>query len=51
MLHSRAIARIAQIQRLPQDLGLNLVGSAMVLDMATEIAQLRAQLKCIIDQI
>ncbi|UKP01170.1 chaperone modulator CbpM [Nostoc sp. UHCC 0870] len=45
LLHSRAIARIAQIQRLRQDLGLNLVGAAMVLDMATEIAQLRAQLK------
>lgn len=45
MLHSRDIARIAQIQRLRQDLGLNLVGAAMVLDMAQEIAQLRSQLK------
>lgn len=45
MLHPREIARIAQIQRLRQDLGLNLVGAAMVLDMAAEIAQLRAQLK------
>ena len=45
MLHRREIARIAQIQRLRQDLGLNLVGAAMVLDMAAEIAQLRAQLK------
>ncbi|HEY9629523.1 MAG TPA: chaperone modulator CbpM [Coleofasciculaceae cyanobacterium] len=45
LLHSREIARIAQIQRLRQDLGLNLVGAAMVLDMAQEIAQLRAQLK------
>jgi chaperone modulatory protein CbpM len=44
MLHSHAIVRIAQIQRLRRDLGLNLVGAAMVLDMATEIAQLRAQL-------
>jgi DNA-binding transcriptional MerR regulator len=44
MLHSREISRIAQIQRLRQDLGLNLVGAAMVLDMAQEIAQLRAQL-------
>jgi len=42
MLNSREIARIAQIQRLRQDLGLNLVGAAIVLDMATEIAQLRA---------
>ncbi|PZV18118.1 MAG: hypothetical protein DCF22_02425 [Leptolyngbya sp.] len=45
LLHSCEIARIAQIQRLRQDLGLNLVGAAMVLDMAQEIAQLRAQLK------
>lgn len=45
LLHSREIARIAQIQRLRKDLGLNLVGAAMVLDMATEIAQLRAQLR------
>jgi hypothetical protein len=45
MLHSREIARIAQIQRLRQDLGLNVAGAAMVLDMAQEIAELRAQLK------
>lgn len=45
LLHSRQIARIAQIQRLRQDLGLNLVGAAMVLDMAQEIAQLRARLR------
>jgi DNA-binding transcriptional MerR regulator len=45
MLHPKDIARIAQIQRLRQDLGLNLVGAAMVLDMAQEIAQLRAQLQ------
>jgi MerR HTH family regulatory protein len=45
MLHSREIARIAQMQRLRQDLGLNLVGAAMVLDMAQEISQLRAQLR------
>jgi MerR HTH family regulatory protein len=45
MLHPREIARIAQIQRLRRDLGLNLVGAAMVLDMAQEIAQLRAQAK------
>ncbi len=44
MLYSREIARIAQIQRLQQDLGLNLVGASMVLDMVQEIAQLRAQL-------
>jgi MerR HTH family regulatory protein len=45
LLNSREIARIAQIRRLRQDLGLNITGAAMVLDMAQEIAQLRAQLK------
>ncbi|WP_315791401.1 chaperone modulator CbpM [Fischerella sp. JS2] len=45
MLRSRDIARVAQILRLRRDLGLNLVGAAMVLDMAEEIAQLRAQLQ------
>jgi DNA-binding transcriptional MerR regulator len=44
LLYSREVARIAQIKRLRQDLGLNLVGAAMVLDMVQEIAQLRAQL-------
>ena len=44
-LHSREVARIAQIQRLRRDLGLNLVGAAMVLDMAQELAQLRAQVE------
>jgi DnaJ-class molecular chaperone len=33
------------IQRLRQDLGVNLVGAAIVLDLAQEVAQLRAQLK------
>ena len=45
MLHTNEIARIAQIQRLRRDLGLNLVGAMMVLDMAQDIAQLRARLK------
>ena len=44
MLHTSEIARIAQIQRLRRDLGLNLVGAMMVLDMAQDIAQLRARL-------
>jgi hypothetical protein len=44
MLRSRDIDRISQIQR-RRDLGLNLVEAAMVLDMAQEIAQLKAQLK------
>lgn len=47
MLYAREIARIAQIQRLRQDLGLNLIGAAMVLDMAQEIAQLRTQIKAL----
>ena len=45
MLRARDIARIAQVLRLRRDLGLNLVGAGMVLDMAQEIAQLRAQLQ------
>ncbi len=45
MLRQGDITRIAQIQRLRQDLGLNLVGAAMVLDMAQEIAQLKARLQ------
>jgi DNA-binding transcriptional MerR regulator len=45
LLYSREIARIAQIKRLRQDLGLNVVGAAMVIDMAQEIAQLQAQLE------
>jgi hypothetical protein len=45
LLPTREITRIEQIQRLRRDLGLNLVGAAMVLDMAQEIAQLRAQLE------
>ena len=47
MLDAREIARIGQIQRLRQDLGLNLVGAVMVVDMAQEIAQLRARLKAL----
>lgn len=45
MLRSQDLTRIVQIQRLRRDLGLNLVGASMVLDMAQEIAQLRAQLQ------
>ncbi len=44
MLREGDIVRIAKIQRLRRDLGLNLVGAAMVLDMAEEIAQLRSRL-------
>jgi MerR family transcriptional regulator/heat shock protein HspR/chaperone modulatory protein CbpM len=51
MLRSQDVARIAQIQRLRQDLGLNLVGAAMVLDMSREIAQLKAQLQAYKSQV
>ncbi|ARV59092.1 hypothetical protein BZZ01_10990 [Nostocales cyanobacterium HT-58-2] len=50
MLRSRDIARIAQIQRLHLDLGLNFVGAAMVLDMAQEIAQLKARIRAYQEQ-
>ena len=45
MLPRKEIIRIIRLHRLRRDLGLNLVGAAMVLDMANEISQLKAQLK------
>ncbi len=45
MLHRQDLIRVVKLQRLRRDLGLNLVGAAMVLDMAEEIAQLKAQLR------
>jgi ATP sulfurylase len=47
MLRLSDLTRVVQIMRLRRDLGLNLVGAAMVLDMAQEIAQLRAQLQAL----
>ena len=47
MLRSQDVNRIVQIIRLRQDLGLNLIGAAMVLDMAQEIAQLKSQLEAL----
>ncbi|MEN9231885.1 MAG: chaperone modulator CbpM [Thermostichus sp. DG02_5_bins_236] len=49
-LESQGIApqqlrRLMQMQRLHRDLGLNWAGAAMVLDMAQEIARLKAQLR------
>ena len=44
MLRSRDVTRVAQITRLQVDLELNLIGAAIALDMASEIAQLKAQL-------
>jgi hypothetical protein len=45
MLHRQDLIRVVKLQRLRRDLGLNLIGAAMVLDMAMEIAQLKAQLQ------
>ncbi len=44
MLQRQDLVRVVKLQRLRRDLGLNWVGAAMVLDMAQEIAQLKAQL-------
>jgi len=43
-LTPQQLRRLLQMIRLHRDLGLNWVGAAMVLDMAQEIARLRAQL-------
>jgi hypothetical protein len=43
-LNPQQLRRLIQMIRLHRDLGLNWVGAAMVLDMAQEIARLRAQL-------
>ena len=45
MLPKGEIIRVVRLSRLRRDLGLNLVGAAMVLDMANEISQLKAQLR------
>ena len=45
MLRQEEIIRIGKLSRLRRDLGLNLVGAAMVLDMAEEINRLKAQLR------
>ena len=45
MLRSEDMLRMIRLRRLRRDLGLNLVGAAMVLDMANEISQLKAQLR------
>ncbi|ELS00171.1 chaperone modulator CbpM [Gloeocapsa sp. PCC 73106] len=44
MLCRQDLVRVVRIQRLRRDLGLNLIGAAIALDMATEITQLKAQL-------
>lgn len=50
MLRSQDVNRIIQIIRLRQDLGLNLIGASMVLDMAQEIAQLKSQVEALRQQ-
>ncbi len=47
MLRTSDLTRVMQVMRLRRDLGVNLVGAAIVLDMAAEIAQLKAQIKAL----
>ncbi|MEA5597255.1 chaperone modulator CbpM [Rivularia sp. UHCC 0363] len=47
MLRPQDVTRIMQIIRLRQDLGLNLIGASMVLEMAQEIAQLKSQVEAL----
>ena len=47
MLRLCDLTRVTQIIRWRRDLGLNLVGAAISLDMAAEIAQLKAQIKAL----
>ena len=47
MLRTSDLTRVMQIIRLRRDLGINLVGAAIVLDMAAEIAQLKAQVRAL----
>ncbi|MGK7947329.1 MAG: chaperone modulator CbpM [Xenococcaceae cyanobacterium] len=47
MLRLSDLTRVTQIIRLRRDLGLNLVGAAIVLAMAAEIAQLKAQVRAL----
>lgn len=45
MLRVQELDRIAKILRLRRDLGLNLVGAGMVLELTQELAQLKARLR------
>ncbi len=44
-LREADVARIAQMLRLRRDLGLNWVGTSMVLDLTREITRLKARIK------
>ncbi|MBE9045468.1 hypothetical protein IQ255_13840 [Pleurocapsales cyanobacterium LEGE 10410] len=50
MLRLSDLTRVMQVMRLRRDLGLNLVGATIVLDMGNEIAQLKAQIKALQQQ-
>ncbi|WP_019503610.1 chaperone modulator CbpM [Pleurocapsa sp. PCC 7319] len=50
MMQLSDLTRVMQIMRLRRDLGLNLVGAAIALDMAAEISQLKAQIKAVRQQ-
>ncbi|HEY9768167.1 MAG TPA: chaperone modulator CbpM [Coleofasciculaceae cyanobacterium] len=47
MLKLEDISRVIKIMRLRKDLGLNLVGAAMVLELSEENSRLRSQLKAL----
>lgn len=47
MLRSSDLTRVVQVMRLRRDLGVNLVGAAIILDMAAEMAQLKAKLRAL----
>ena len=50
MLRTSELIRVMQIIRLRRDLGINLVGAAIVLDQAAEIARLKAQVRALQQQ-
>ena len=50
MLPLSDLTRVMQIMRLRRDLGLNLMGAAIALEMAAEIAQLKAQIRALQQQ-
>ncbi len=47
MVRLSDLTRVMQIMRLRRDLGLNLVGAAIALELAAEIAQLKAQVRAL----
>ena len=50
MLRLSDLNRVMQVMRLRRDLGLNLVGATMVLDMGNEIVRLKAKIKALQQQ-